>query len=497
MKVRGKKNLAFVRWILGLLALVFIMSSVSFALDYRKGDWSDLDELDSDFRGREKEERVIDAFFAEREKWEDHYACMLFWLFKHTDYPKYTSTRLLPFWYSKTSKIDNRSLTWFLLYYRETDGPWERRLFFPLYQSTTDTSRNSADRTLLYLYWWGGKSESSREESYHYFIPLVFHNASRVRDGTDRESSLLFIPLLYRSGKESHNQEYGNGNAEEFNISLLHFYYSKTSIYQNKPENNRVERLWGFPIIPLIYYHAEPGYTHFNFLWLTDHIWDKGKLRHSWVFPLWFLSPGNDGYTHILPPIFISLRWPSGEYYWHLFPLALKYRLEKTDYDQDEPSAGKNVDNAVFSLLFSRFTTTKALDKSDPVVTSDTFWYPIIPLYYSSYDKKEGTHRNLFWLIDWHVDSEKRLSRFWFMPVFFYKNEKSTQTLAEKGDEPVAGNVYLWPEASSFQQGKPYQCEEAPGRLSTISRKRISSLRESEVGGGRFSRNQGSAMMLA
>lgn len=63
-------------------------------------EWEDLNDSEYKIYGSEKEEKyTIKNLFVEQEKWENHYSLMVLWLYKYTDYPKYKSYRVLPFYY--------------------------------------------------------------------------------------------------------------------------------------------------------------------------------------------------------------------------------------------------------------------------------------------------------------------------------------------------------------------------------------------------------------
>src|SRR6056297_2796115 len=92
--------------LIGLLVLMVTSAQSPLMAD---DDWSDLREEERAVFGSEKEEKYpINAFLVEKEDWEDHHSLMILWAFKTTDYPSYRSLRMLPFWYSLNSKIDNR-----------------------------------------------------------------------------------------------------------------------------------------------------------------------------------------------------------------------------------------------------------------------------------------------------------------------------------------------------------------------------------------------------
>ena len=76
-------------------------------------DFDDLKEKQGKVYGSEKEKRyVIDAFFVEWESFPrlapTHNSYHFFWLYNTADYPKYARSQFFPFYYSETSKVDER-----------------------------------------------------------------------------------------------------------------------------------------------------------------------------------------------------------------------------------------------------------------------------------------------------------------------------------------------------------------------------------------------------
>lgn len=122
--------------------------------------WDDLDSGEHDIYGSEKEDKFpVKTLFMEIEEWNSHYSFMFMWLFKYTDYPKYKSTRFIPFYYGLDSKIDNRSMILLppLLTYLERDiDEYTKYIVFPLYYSSVNSSETN--RSILWpLIWWGSE----------------------------------------------------------------------------------------------------------------------------------------------------------------------------------------------------------------------------------------------------------------------------------------------------------------------------------------------------
>ncbi len=313
-------------------------------------DWDDLYEEDEKVFGSEKEMKYNpDMFFLQRETWENHYSFMFLWIFKYTDYPKYSSVRLFPLYHTLESRIDNRTYS-----------------FIPI--------------TLTY---W----ETDGIEKYR-------------------------INPLFISGSSSDNK----GWEDNYSVSWLHGYF-----YTKRPASEKPERIWWAPIIPLIYRSTDNWGGHMNVGWLLDYSWRRDKngeetLKRFWMTPLLFHEPGDNGYTHMLPPVFLYNRHSNGEYWISLFPLFKRSKNMNYTY-----SAGKSAyeyEDSFKSLLFCYNSVYDG--KWTGETKASEFWFPAIPLYYHSKDN-EGTHTNLLWLIDWKRGSEGEMKRFWFIPFVFHE----------------------------------------------------------------------------
>ncbi len=131
--------------------------------------------------------------------------------------------------------------------------------------------------------------------------------------------------------------------------------------------------------------------------------------------------PGADGYTHVLPPIFLNNRYSDGTHYTHLLPLfscwrSTLYGLIPGGKKYETPySAG------LLTPLFGHITLRYGENRWSGSPADSIFWFPIIPLYYQSRDARKGTHRNLLWVFDWHTAPEGTLERFWLIPFIFHE----------------------------------------------------------------------------
>ena len=343
-----------------LLSALLVLSSFSAA---HARDWDDLHEQDTHVFGSEKEKKYPKTNpFWEEENWEGHYAICRFFVYKYTDYPKYTSTRFFPFYYGLDSKIDNRSYKFcpLFLIYGETDGNEDFRI-------------NPA------------------------FIDYT------------------------------HNRTASSNYYERVNLSLVHVYWS-----EEWKKDSPADRIFWAPIVPLIYRHTTAQGGHQNIFWLFDYAWDTKpdgteNLSRFWIFPLFLHSPGDDGYTTILPPFFVWNRHADGEKWMHLFPLFFHDRSIDADYSSK--TASYTYTNTKFSPILGCYYTAKKESWDGDTITR-RFWFPIIPLFYSYYHQGVESHRNAAWIFDWHNDANNETDRFWALPAFMWKKSSYTHVPA-------------------------------------------------------------------
>lgn len=384
----------------------------------RAASWDDLDEGETKIFGSEKEQKFRDMFFIQREKWENHHSLMIFWFFKSTDYPRYESLRILPFWYNLTSKIDNRrrSVVPILFLYHHIAGE-ERLLVSPLYYSSL--SPHKRDRSLLYLLWWGGREKPGNIRSSYFLMPPFYFGTER---GEERRKHIFFSPLIYVSQKKTLYG--GKERTDTLHYSFIHFYKSTT-----RSEPGSTERSWWLPIIPLTYHHTSPWGGHRNILWFLDYSWERGekgdRLKRLWIFPLWLWGPGRDGYTHLAFPVFMSTYTTSGKYYVHLLPLFFTWKGTGSEYLDTEKKYGRSYTWRLITPLFGAASTKAGEARWEGDSLRSSFWFPILPVFFASRDSRTGTHRNLLWIIDWAGSADGAFERFWFLPFFYYKSGES------------------------------------------------------------------------
>ncbi len=379
-------------FILLVISFIMIFAPLSFA-----ASWSDLKEGEREIFGSEKERKYpINAFFVEYERWENHRSFHFLWFLQSTDYPRYSSFHLLPFYYHLESKIDRREkkFAWPVLpYYRVRDLDHEYKTIFPLYASTTRPQ--SIDWNILYLVYGGKERKAERKESYFGILPVFYYQ--KMRDtGNDSKGMALITPVFFRYHKEKAGPtpEY-----QQTNFSPLHFYH------RNR-DGDRRTRTWGAPLLPLVYYHSSDTERHFNLGWLLfDAAWDResGRVRRSFLTPLWFywnrhISDTNNS---------TLLTTPFNVYRHHIGP------REDGSGDDNSPAEWTR------------------------------WWMPVFPLYYRYTSTETGSHTNFLWFLDWERDTSHNLRRLWIAPIAFYQPGDYFHFLAPVG-------LMSWRESNNY-----------------------------------------------
>ena len=163
-----------------------------------------------------------------------------------------------------------------------------------------------------------------------------------------------------------------------------------------------------------------------DFSWTTSK--DDWTMKRFWFTPILFHKFGPDGYTHIVPPLFISLRWNNGESYWHLLPPILwSYRSIDYSYDYTTRKSEQIYKDSFLSILFSRYTSSRGEKGWDEEPYRVTMWAPLVPLGFYYHRNRDRNHLNILTLLDfsWRTKDEGTtgwsINRFWFMPFVFKK----------------------------------------------------------------------------
>ena len=457
-------------------ALILLSSFILIAETASARDWDDLHEEDEKVFGSEKEMKYNpDMFFLQRESWDNHYSLMIFWLYKYTDYPNYSSLRLFPLYYGLESKIDNRKQSFIpiLLTYWETDFDEKFRIN-PLFVSGSSKSGNSEEHysySWIHGYSWYNNSKMQVPEKSWWFpiIPLVYRSTdsygghmnigwlldyswSRDKEGEESLKRFWFIPLLFHEPgnngythalpplflynrhingeywislfplfKRSKDKNYVYGakgkSSYEYEDSFKSLLFCYNSVYTDEWKGEKkISEFW-FPVIPLVYSYDEPGVeSHRNIFWLIDwHNDAEGNTDRFWFAPFYFRG---DSYRHILPPVYMNFHYSDNDNYSHLLPFYLSSRSESTAWDPDKKGNIKTKERLLLTL-FSGYSSEKAAE-GESSIDSVSYWAPIIPLYYHS-EWSEGSHTNILWAFDWGRDREGKMERFWFIPFVFHE----------------------------------------------------------------------------
>ncbi len=283
--------------------------------------WSDLDATEHEIYGREREDKLpLRLFFVQREKWEDHDAMHILWLWAYKDYPLYRSHTVFPFYYDLASKIDNRYMLLAPVYYREMDG-------------------KTLAQSVLWLAYWGNDGDA--DSSYHSLIP--FYYSSRHGGGT----GFWLTPLFWysqRAGKDittAPSVSFGapaiplvmwSSDAEETDLTLFYLIRHRSAgtrevgtAHEAHPGNDRKKSAGLLTYALPLYYYSRKGENSFG-AYLIPLIWTRSSPTHSgWlIFPLFYSGHSEKGNT-TLSPLYIDVNHPQDRLQ-VVVPLYLSYR---------------------------------------------------------------------------------------------------------------------------------------------------------------------------
>ncbi|MCB1305558.1 MAG: hypothetical protein KDK37_14825, partial [Leptospiraceae bacterium] len=300
-------------------------------------DWSDLHPEPQKYYGSEKNRKIkTDALILVIEDWEGHQAQEIFFLYKHTNYPRFESYRLFPFFYNLKSKIDERSsffimplpglfyhkrydrdetrinsTFWISRQHHDTDENWDLYGFLFYRSQEGPSSDRDYDHAFFPLYYGG--SNPSRGYSYSYLIPLYLYEGTT---SSKADTISLLLPGLYYSSKDYHDASSVNGTwSEAWHFSPLHY---RSSEDNSAGHTSRT----GFPVLPFLYANrTTPEYESTN--WATLFYSYSSDTETAYISPLYrfesdehhdirwlpfyFQDTAEDGYLHI-PPLWFSNR---------------------------------------------------------------------------------------------------------------------------------------------------------------------------------------------
>lgn len=385
-----------------LLALTLLL--VTFGLEARS--WRDLDEGEHEIYGREREEKLpIRMFFIQQEKWDNHDALHIFWLYAHTDYPRYRSSRLLPFYYNLNSKIDNRSLFLSIPYYSEIDGEDE-------------------DRALFWLYYWGNDARSGNR--YSLFLPLYYHKAD------SENNRLLLSPLFFYS------RQPGTTPTAERDVAL------------------------GIPVIPAVIWKSGEEKRDLTLFYLFRHRSLKDSTL-SYFLPLYYYDAEKDGSRgFFLSPLYMNdfgkdrrnstVLWL---YYWG------RNDTRDKDYSALFPFYYHAKDKEEKTFITPLFYYSRV--EMDLLGTKQKSFFFISPVYARDAHNDQADS-SLLWLLYWGSGGEKQKHYHGLFPLYYYSarddGEKFFVTPLFWYSSPPAGAGVEQP---SFLLSPVYMRDAGPG----------------------------------
>jgi len=194
-----------------LLAIVSVLQA------QQNQGWSDLFEEEATGFGSERSQKKTEAFVYSIEKWENHLALRFLFAYRYTNYPKYTSSMIFPFWYSLHSKIDERRKRQILLWYSEQTKQRSMFTLFPIFyfrKHTIADAQQTAYSVPLFFNLKTMQSLGDRSQFYSFWLFPLFVNARR-------EFAVFPLFSLKRSS-----------NGKAYHFSPIHFYRSEPGLYQ-------------------------------------------------------------------------------------------------------------------------------------------------------------------------------------------------------------------------------------------------------------------------
>jgi len=417
-----------------LTVILFFLVPGSIFSQSHHSDWSDLDDPSDRVYGSEKEDKYpINAFIFEKELWENHYSFSAFFLYKTVDYPRYSSLRVLPFYYHLQSKIDNRERNVvFPFFYQEIDGNERLNLtplsiwkdtgtqYFHLYSFLFLRRGDEAhSHTALLPFFYTGSDATS---NYYSVFPLFYYESAQGQRG----SNFFLSPLFYLSSSWSEFRR------DHFSISPFHFL-----VFESEKDDE--DYSLGFPVLPFLAFFGRSGTDrHYNFLSLLD-IRRGEEESHYWLIPAFFYRPGEEGY--LITPLYANLESKKENWSLRALPILPFLYFNYTDSEESHSNAfvlfdwKRQNDGAIkrffaIPFLFSWFDGYEQTENTTlvspffyynfrgrPDDYSRTLWFPVLPLFYSK--TTPVSSHNFALLFDWKTSSGS-LNRFWFLPFYYY-----------------------------------------------------------------------------
>ncbi|MCB1159600.1 MAG: hypothetical protein KDK45_19020, partial [Leptospiraceae bacterium] len=438
--------------------LYFIISLSTVLLG---SDWPDLHEGDRTYYGSERQEKFEqDGLFWKLERWDNHYSNQVFWLYKYTDYPKYQSTELFPFFYKEESKLDKRKSTRIFNSVSTQEMDSNHYTFFPFWFQGRKDNTDKTYYSLIPFFYTSSYGSSEKEgEDFKLITPLGYYQKTpREKDwfvpiiplisGNQNETSSAYhifwlinlnstkqeglksfniIPLVYY-GKEN-NERYQssyfaflplysrietNDDTDFLHIFPLNFYWRNTSektglffpfFYYNKQYDEKKEVVGNTYIAPFFYKDSYKDQDTFYFLNYYNHErFGKDAEKDLYFFPFYFYNSTLTGNSRLVFPLFYR-EWKSdGSTYWNI----LGFMHWENDVNK------KYNDSTIFPFYVKRY------DKEKPEERGQIYGFP----YYISWSEEEEFSSILLW----YSNTDKKSGNFFkmFLPLYYkWKSENS------------------------------------------------------------------------
>lgn len=299
-------------------------------------------------------------------------------------------------YYRSPKRSGSRFLPFYILSSEETENTRNSYLFTPVYYETQELVYESESRPENRK----REEKNSRQlisKSGFSISPFHMHNF-REESGYKKETTFApVIPLYYESTnyrykndknlinktEEIENEKYYRRDHTSY---LFPFYYSESSYGDN---DRLISSLFFAPILPLFYWKKAEGNSIFESYFLIlfhreyDNTTNKRELSFLWPLINYHHSPSDSGSSFF--PFYLHRRSETKERKSSYFLSPVYYETEETVFkssreDEKGASEKEKIERSTFSI--SPFH----IHKSKDVVSakSDTFLFPIIPLYYHS-----------------------------------------------------------------------------------------------------------------
>ena len=354
------------------LSLIFaILFFLVFPIN--SNDWRDLDEGEKkEVYGSEKSKKYAASnLFWEIERWDKHYGLRILYLYDHTDYPKYNSTQFFPFYYRQNSKIDNREK-------------------YRLFNYTYKREKTATDRSFLP---YSSTNNPSLEKTNFIFFPMPFYYDFELnKKSSDKEITygFLLFPFYYSNRT---NQTLEKNRLEDKTHWTL-FYYRSLIEEKNEFKESLQKSIWGFPVIPLLYYSSYNHQENYKRVLTLLHWENKPNETISAFSFLPFVMYKKNEYFRI--PILLvdkDLSSPNPSYGKTFVPLLLYYNkwspTSKTFLLGPWFQTGDSVSKESMNVFFPFYWSVKS-ERQDLSL--------IFPLYANYNDKENDYHINLLWI---------------------------------------------------------------------------------------------------